>query len=191
MSEQRVKTPHPVCPCRSVYVAGHQLRRWQVHTRLHRAQLPPTPLTRASDALPLTSTYRPTLLLVRPFAVLFQPCGLLRLLRPLLTSRSAFQRRAFTHKARSPQVRTRSFPAQPPDLRRLSLDHKSFANACPLALLGTAFYPVLVHRLAVSLHASSPQSVTLLQLRFASFAVVYLRRDLHPQDRAHAGRTSG
>jgi len=45
----------------------------------------------------LRSTCRSTLLLVRPFAVLFQPCGLPRLLRPLLTSRSILQRRAFTH----------------------------------------------------------------------------------------------
>ena len=29
------------------------------------------------------------------------------------------------------------------------LGHKSFAASCPLALLGSAFYPVLVHRLAV------------------------------------------
>gem|GEM_PF-4942747 len=29
-----------------------------------------------------------------------------------------------------------------------------------------------------------------MQLRFASFVVVNLRRDFHPQDRAHAGRTS-
>ncbi|MEO8804932.1 MAG: hypothetical protein ABI433_02545, partial [Burkholderiaceae bacterium] len=54
------------------------------------------------------------------------------------------------------------------------------AAFCPLALVGTAFYPVLVHRLAASLHASSPHSVTLMQLRFASFAVINLRRDLHP-----------
>ncbi|WP_223442410.1 hypothetical protein, partial [Pseudomonas sp. BF-R-19] len=58
-----------------------------------------------------------------------------------------------------------------------------------LALIGFALYPVLVHRLAVSLHASSPHSVALMQLRFASFAVVRLRRDFHPQDCAHAGRT--
>ena len=61
--------------------------------------------------------------------------------------------------------------------------------SCPLALLGSAFYPVLVHRLAASLHASFPHSVTLMQLRFASFAVINLRRDLHPQECAHAGRT--
>jgi hypothetical protein len=45
----------------------------------------------------------------------------------------------------------------------------------------------LVHRLAVSIHAP-PHSVTLMQLRFTSFAVVSLRQDFHPQDCAHAGR---
>lgn len=69
------------------------------------------------------------------------------------------------------------------------LDHESFAVFCPLALLGTAFYPVLVHRLAVALHASFPHSVTLMQLRFASFAVINSREDLHLQECAHAGRT--
>lgn len=70
------------------------------------------------------------------------------------------------------------------------LDHESFAVACPLALVGIALYPILVHRLAASLHASSPHSVTLMQLRFTSFAVVNSRWDFHPQDCAHAGRTS-
>jgi hypothetical protein len=58
-------------------------------------------------------------------------------------------RRAFTHEARSPQVRTHSFITQPPDLRRLSFDHQSFAVFGLLALLGTAFYLVLVHRLMI------------------------------------------
>ena len=62
----------------------------------------------------------------------------------------------------------------------LRLDHKSFAVMGPLALLGSAFYPVLVHRLAAALHASSPHSVALMQLRFASLVVINLRRDLHP-----------
>ena len=50
-----------------------------------------------------------------------------------------------------------------------------------LTLLGNAFYafyafyPVLVHRLAASLHASFPHSVALMQLRFASFVVINLR----------------
>ena len=94
-----------------------------------------------------------------------------------------------THKARSPQVRTHSFAAPTPDLRRLSFDHESFAVSGPLALLGTAFYPALVHRHAASLHASSPRSVALLQLRLASFVVINLREELHLQEGAHAGRT--
>jgi len=71
----------------------------------------------------------------------------------------------------------------------LRFDHKSFAVSCPLTLLSRAFYPILVHRLTISLHTSSPRSVALPQLCFASFAVVSLRRDLHPQECAHAGRT--
>ena len=71
------------------------------------------------------------------------------LLRPLLTSRSRFPRRPFRHEASSPQVRTHSFIAQPPDLRHHSLDHESFAVSCPLALLDSAFYPVFVHRLTI------------------------------------------
>jgi len=101
----------------------------------------------------------------------------------------ACHRRPFGHKARSPQVRTRSFTAQSPHLRRLALDHKSFAVHCLLALAGAAFYAVRVPRLAASLRASFPRSVTLAQLRFTSLAVVYSREDFHLQDRAHAGRT--
>ena len=80
-----------------------------------------------------------------------------------------------------PQVRTQSFTAQPPDLQRLILYHESFAVHSRLRLIGTAFYPVLVHRLTVSIGASSPRSVTLTQLRFTSFAVVNSREDLHLQ----------
>ena len=69
------------------------------------------------------------------------------------------------------------------------LDHKSFAIIGLLALLGAASYALRVPRLAVSLRASSPHSVTLMQLHFTSLAVVSSREDLHLQDRAHAGRT--
>jgi hypothetical protein len=121
-----------------------------------------------------------------------------RTLRPLLTSRSVFPRRPFSHEARYPRVRTHSFTAQPPDLRRLALITRASRNfarspcsatpSMPKALRG-AGSPVLVHRLAASLHASSPHSVTLMQLRFASFAVINLRWDFHPQECARAGRT--
>jgi len=39
------------------------------------------------------------------------------------------------------------------------------------------------------LHASSPHSVALMQLRFTSLTVVSSREDLHLQECAHAGRT--
>lgn len=48
----------------------------------------------------------------------------------------------------------------------------------PLALPSSAFYPIRVPQLAASLHASSPHSVTLMQLGFTSFAVINLREDL-------------
>ena len=40
-----------------------------------------------------------------------------------------------------------------------------------------------------TLRTSFPRSVTLTQLYFASLVVTNLRRDLHPQVYAHAGRT--
>ena len=72
---------------------------------------------------------------------------------------------------------------------QLHFDHKSFAAMCLLALLHRASYPVLVHRLTVSFHASFPRSVALTQLHFLSLAVVSSREDFHLQHRAHAGRT--
>ena len=47
-----------------------------------------------------------------------EQCAAQRTLRPLLTSRSGSHRHPFRHKERSPQVRTHSFTARPPDLRR-------------------------------------------------------------------------
>ena len=96
--------------------------RWTLGTRLHPALPRPAPLTRASDALHDSSTRCRTLLLVRSFASSPKPSRPRhRLLRPLLTSRSDSHRRPFRHKARSPQVRTHSFTAQPPDLRHFAL----------------------------------------------------------------------
>jgi hypothetical protein len=119
---------------------------------------------------------------VQPFA--------LQLLRPLLTSCSTESWcRPFRHKAGSPRVRTQSFLARPPDLRRLTVDHESFAVSGPLALVGAASYPVFVHRPASLIRPSSPRLVTLPKLGFTSFAVVSLREDLHLQDCARAGRT--
>ena len=130
-----------------------------------------------------TSTCRKALLLVWPFAPSRQ------LLRPRLTSRSVLPRRPFRHEARSPQVRTHSFTAQPPDLRHFALITRaswSFAHSPCSAAPSIRFLSIGSQFM---LHASSPRSVALTQLRFTSFAVINLRRDLHPQECAHAGRT--
>jgi hypothetical protein len=57
------------------------------------------------------------------------------------------------------------------------LGHKSSAASCPLALLGSASYPILVHRLTV--YASSLRLVALPQLRFNSLAVASSQEDFH------------
>ena len=83
-----------------------------------------------------------------------------------------------------------TFSAQPPDLHHLSLGRESFADWCPLALLGHAFYPVLVHRFADSLAASFSAPVTLGALRFTWVATTSSPEDFHLQAIAHAGHTS-
>jgi hypothetical protein len=68
--------------------------------------------------------------------------------------------------------------------------HESFAVHCPLALLGSASYPVPVRRPAASLPASFTPASRSDALRFASFAVTSSRQDFHLQVDAHAGRTT-
>ena len=152
--------------------------------RLHPALLQTAPPTRTSDAVPSASSCRRTLLLVRPFVA---PGDLLR---PLLTSRSGSTPSPFQAQGEISPGKNALLHCTTAGSTPLPLGHESFAVLCPLALVGTAFYPVLVHRPAASLHASSPHSVALMQLRFASLAVTSLRRDLHPQECAHAGRTN-
>ena len=102
---------------------------------------------------------------------------------------AAHRRRPFRHEAGSPRVRTHSFTARPPDLRRFALVMRasrllarspcSAAPSIRFLFIGPRF----------TLHASSPRSVALAQLRFASLAMTSLWRDLHPQECARAGRT--
>jgi len=133
---------------------------------------------------PLRSRRSPALLLVRPFT------ASRRLLRPRLTSRS-------TGRPASPsQARGEISPGKNTDLPRTTagftprpLGHEGFAIMCPLASVGSASYPVLVHRPAGSFHASFRRSVTLPPLRFPSLAVTCLGEDFHLQVSAHAGRT--
>ena len=103
-------------------------------------------------------------------------------------------RRPFRREAGRPQVRAALLHHTTAASTPLRLDHNSFAVSSPLALLGSAFYAVRVPRLMIydpcrAACGTSPQSITLLQLRFTSLTVVSSRWDLHPQECAHAGRT--
>lgn len=61
------------------------------------------------------------------------------------------------------------------------LDHKSFAVFCPFALLYSAVYVVLVHRLMIyAPRLPTPHLITLVLLHLAWLAMVSSRRDLHP-----------
>src|ERR1700748_907763 len=112
-----------------------------------------------------------------------------RLIRPRLTSRSGSTPSPFRAQGEISPGKNALLYCTTAGSTPLPLDHESFAVHGPLALVSIAFYPVLVHRPAASLHASSPHSVTLMQLRFASFVVINSRWDFHPQECAHAGRT--
>ena len=96
----------------------------------------------------------------------------------------------FRIKARSPQVRTHSFIAQPPDLHRLALVMRvsRFVARSPCAAVPHIWFLSIGSQFM--LHASSPHSVILVQLRFTSFVMTNLRWDSHPQECAHAGRTA-
>jgi hypothetical protein len=86
-----------------------------------------------------------------------------------------------------------AFPAQSPDLHCLNFGRESFAVTCPLALFGSASYPIRVPRLAGSLAASFDAVLTngsvSLVLRFAWVATTNSPGDFHPQVTIHAGHT--
>ena len=141
--------------------AGHQprspfvrpapvrLHRARLALRLHRHALPNPRVAPASDALPCQAGRLVTVPLVEPFASVYGLLGLPRLLRLLLTSRagscpSPFQAQSEISPGKNALLHCTTAAFTP-----LCLDHESFATSCPLALLGSAFYPVLVHRLAI------------------------------------------
>jgi hypothetical protein len=127
----------------------------------------------------------PALPLVRPFV------ASRRLLRPLLTSRSApcstspFQ----TQGEISPDKNT-DLPCATAGFTPLPFGHRGFAIACSLASVRSASYPVLVHRLAGSFHASFTPSSRIDALRFPSLTVTCSGEDFHLPICAHAGRTN-
>ena len=123
-------------------------------------------------------------------AINFYGTGLLKKsLGPLLTSHSGTSLRVFTHKARSPQVRVAHLHRTTAAFTPPRLGHKSVMDLCPLALLGSAFYAALVHRLAIYAPRFLPILARphALALRFALLTVTSSQRDLHQQVCAHAG----
>ena len=111
-----------------------------------------------------------------------------QLLRPLLTSRSGSTPSPFQALGEISPGKNALLHRTTAGFTPLHLGHESFTAFCPLALVRSAFYPVPARRSAASIHASSPHSVTLMQLRFTSLAVTSSRWDFHPQEHAHAGR---
>ena len=192
----------PYTAVREVEVATHHYRRVRLSARFHscpsgshRCAVPSgftCALQRELRKADIWCNTLPHCVSVA-FSLSFGPSSLTRLLWPLLTSRSAAattrQRRPFKRKARSPQVRTMTFSAQPPDLHRLSLGRESFAVACPLALLDSASYPIPVRQLTDSLPASFSGPLTVAALRFTWVATTNSPGDSHPQAIIHAGHT--
>ena len=103
--------------------------------------------------------------------------------------RSVLPRCPFRHKARYPRVRTHSFTAQPPDLRRIALATRASRLLARSPCSAVPHIRFLFIGSRFTLHASSQQLLALPQLRFTSFAVASLREDLHLQECAPAGRT--
>jgi len=113
-----------------------------------------------------------------PYCLVF--CSAAAATTTSMTSRSGFAPSPFQARDKIPLGKNIILHCTTAGFGPLRLDYRSFAISSSLSLLGSAFYPILVHRLAVSLHASSPRSVALPQLHFTSFAVFSSRQDLHP-----------
>src|SRR5690606_21762084 len=100
------------------------------------------------------------------------------------------ERCPFRHEARSPQVRASTFDARLSDLRCRAL---ATGASRPFARSPRSSAPrirFLFISPTPSLHASSPRSVTLPQLRFASLTLAGSREDFHLWMDALAGRTN-
>ena len=167
-------------------IAGGRLHRCPDQAGFHPALHWTAPLARASDAMPPTSTGGGC---SSSFGPSRWPLPEPPLLRPLLTSRAGSKPSPFRAQGEISPGKNAFLHCATAGSTPLLLGRKSFAVSGPLALIGSASYPVLVHRPAAALHASSPHSVALMQLRFASLAPTSSWRDFHPQERAHAGRT--
>lgn len=139
-SRARAAAAPALCPAR--HSAGRSLHRCPVQTGLHPVSPRTAPLSRASNA------WLPASLCLKHSSS-FGPSPRIRLLRPLLTSRSGstpspFQAQGEISPGKNAFLHRTTAGSTPPPL-----GHESFAVHGPLALVGTASYPVLVHRHAV------------------------------------------
>jgi hypothetical protein len=90
----------------------------------------------------------------------------------------------------SPEVSSTAFRAQPPDLPPVRLVNMNFAVICPLALHRRPHHPVLVHGLALLIHASFRPCLTTTPLRFSSPSPPPgWTGDFHPQAVEHVRHT--
>ncbi len=132
-----------------------------------------------------------------PVRFLNHPCRrCLQLIRPLLTSRSVSKTSPFQASSEISPGKSHEFPRAIAGSTPLPLGRESFAASCPLALVGSASYPVPVRRLAVSLPLlSAPTSrsdrVSPASSPCGSLGVVAtdFPRGLPPPIHAHAGHT--
>src|SRR5215468_11179754 len=86
----------------------------------------------------------------------------------------------------SPEVSSTAFCAQPPDLPPVLLVETDFAISCSLVPHRRPLHPVLVHRLALLIHASFRPRLTTTPLRFSSPSPPPgWTGDFHPQTVEH------
>ena len=113
-----------------------------------------------------------------------------RLLRPLLTSRSALAGASpFQARGEISPGKTHGFRRTAAGSTTLAIGRWSFAVICPLAPARVASYPVSVRQPTASLHASFSCSLAVAALRFARFPAAWLPEDLHLLVMGHAGHT--
>src|SRR5579864_8341948 len=91
----------------------------------------------------------------------------------------------------SPEVSSTAFHAQPPDLPPVHLVDMGFAVSCQLAQHRRPHHPVLLHRLALLIHASFGPRLATTPLRFSSPSPPPgWTGDLHPQAVEHVRHTA-
>ena len=160
----------PCCLCEG---AGVGLLHCPERTRL--STRPSGPFRQCGHLMPFpTHRLQESLLLVRPFSRRSD------LMRPLLTSRSRLNPVTLSGENEISPGKNALLHCTTAGFTPPPFGHESFAVTCLLALAGAAFYPTFVHRPAVSIHASSPHSGALMQLRFTSLVVTNSRRGLTP-----------